>query len=137
MNEHKHLITAADYKVLARPASVHLDDDEVQAYITECEDMHIIPAIGYANFNRAVNSLTCLMKHSPHPFGLTGASSLPVSAGVTGGRCGVLACEKRSPTMCTPKCFAPTGQWSPVLGRCATTTSMPVTLTPIASNTMT
>lgn len=58
MNEHKHLITAADYKALARPASVHLDDDEVQAFITECEDMHIIPAIGYANFNRAVNSLT-------------------------------------------------------------------------------
>lgn len=58
MNEHGHLITAAEYKVLARPASVHLDDDEVQAYINECEDMHIIPAIGYANFVAAINSET-------------------------------------------------------------------------------
>ena len=58
INEHKHLINVEDYKALARPASVHLDDDEVQAYIVECENTIIIPAIGYANFNKAVNSLT-------------------------------------------------------------------------------
>lgn len=56
MNEHKHLITVAQFKVLARPTSCHLDDAEVMAYIAECEDMHIIPAIGFANFRRAIES---------------------------------------------------------------------------------
>ena len=50
INEHGHLITVGQCLALARPTSVHLDEDEVQAYITECEDMHIIPAIGFANF---------------------------------------------------------------------------------------
>ena len=58
MNEHKHLITVAQFKVLARPTSCHLDDAEVMAYIAECEDMHIIPAIGYANFHAATSSET-------------------------------------------------------------------------------
>lgn len=56
MNEHKHLINVADFKALSRPSSIHLDDDEVQAFISECEDVFIIPAIGYANFETAVNS---------------------------------------------------------------------------------
>lgn len=58
INEHGHLITVGQCLALARPTSVHLDEDEVQAYITECEDMHIIPAIGFANFQTAVNSET-------------------------------------------------------------------------------
>ena len=58
MNQHKHLISVAECLALTRPVSVHLDDDEVQAYITECEDMVIIPAIGYTNFDKAVNSLS-------------------------------------------------------------------------------
>ena len=58
MNEHGHLITAADFKVLARPTSCHLDDNEVMAYIAECEDTVIIPAIGFANFRAATNSET-------------------------------------------------------------------------------
>ncbi len=56
MKEHKHLISVGECLALARPTSIHLDDDEVQAYINECEDMHIIPAIGFANFNKAVES---------------------------------------------------------------------------------
>lgn len=56
MNEHGHLITVAQFKALARPTSCHLDDTEVMAYIAECEDLHIIPAIGFANFRRAIES---------------------------------------------------------------------------------
>lgn len=56
MNEHGHLITAAQFRALARPTSCHLDDVEVMAYIAECEDTFIIPTIGYANFRRAINS---------------------------------------------------------------------------------
>lgn len=56
MNEHGHLISVAECLELARPVSIHLDEQEVAAYIAECEDMHIIPAIGYTNFQTAVNS---------------------------------------------------------------------------------
>lgn len=46
----KHLITPDQFKALARPASMHLEDAEVNAWITECEDMFIVPAIGYGKF---------------------------------------------------------------------------------------
>lgn len=58
MNEHGHLITVAQFKALARPTSCHVDDNEVMSFISECEDMHIIPAIGYANFRAATSSET-------------------------------------------------------------------------------
>ena len=53
--EKKHLITPQQFVELARPTSTHLDDAEVLAYIDECENMFIIPAIGYGNFEHAVN----------------------------------------------------------------------------------
>lgn len=46
----EHLITIEEFKTLARPVSIHIDPDVVNAYIRESEDMHIIPAIGYDRF---------------------------------------------------------------------------------------
>lgn len=46
----EHLITTEDFKQLARPTSIHLDDAHIIAYITEAEDANIIPAIGYETF---------------------------------------------------------------------------------------
>jgi hypothetical protein len=57
-NEIKHLITPAEFAELARPVSIHLDDNEVQAFINECEQMYIIPAVGYGNFKAAVTDTT-------------------------------------------------------------------------------
>ena len=101
INEHKHLITVGQCLALARPTSVHLDEDEVQAYITECEDMHIIPAIGFANFPRL--STRRLTIRSPHLFGWTAGHSLP-TATATGARSGVQACARRWRTMYMPRC---------------------------------
>lgn len=53
--ERKHLITAEQFRTLARPVSTHLDELEVLQYIDECEMLYIIPAIGYGNYNHAVN----------------------------------------------------------------------------------
>jgi len=44
----QYLITTTEFKSLARPASIHLDDAHVLSYIREAEDAYIIPAIGYA-----------------------------------------------------------------------------------------
>lgn len=41
-----HLITVDEFKQLSRPTSKHLDEDEVTSFISECEDMNIMPAIG-------------------------------------------------------------------------------------------
>ena len=46
----EHLITLEDFKTLARPASIHLDEAHVMAYVREAEDAYIIPAIGYGTF---------------------------------------------------------------------------------------
>lgn len=51
--ERKQLITVEQFRALARPTSVHLDQDEVNAYIRECEDSNIIPAIGWERFKAA------------------------------------------------------------------------------------
>ena len=53
--ERGHLLTPIQFAELARPTSVHLDDDEVQAFITECEDVYIIPTIGYDVFAACVD----------------------------------------------------------------------------------
>lgn len=59
MSEQKrHLITPAQFVELARPVSTHLDDNEVLAFIDECENTFIIPAIGYGNFEHAVEVST-------------------------------------------------------------------------------
>nr|DAL38424.1 MAG TPA_asm: hypothetical protein [Caudoviricetes sp.] len=49
----KQLITVEQFRELARPTSAHLDEDEVNAYIRECEDTNIIPAIGWERFKAA------------------------------------------------------------------------------------
>lgn len=49
----KQLITVGQFRELARPTSAHLDEDEVTAYIRECEDTNIIPAIGWERFKAA------------------------------------------------------------------------------------
>lgn len=54
--ENRHLLDVEKFKELARPTSKHIDDDEIQAFIDECEQMFIIPAIGYANFKAACDS---------------------------------------------------------------------------------
>lgn len=43
----EHLITYEEYQQLSRPTSIHLDEEDVNCYIGECEDKHIVPAIGY------------------------------------------------------------------------------------------
>jgi hypothetical protein len=48
----EHLITIDEFKELARPTSIHVDESEVTAYIRESEDMNIIPAIGYDRYKR-------------------------------------------------------------------------------------
>ncbi len=52
----EHIITAAEFQALARPVSVHIDEDEVMAFVREGEDMYIIPALGYAVCKRLVES---------------------------------------------------------------------------------
>lgn len=47
MSERALLITPEQFRQLARPTSLHLDDDEVTAYIREAEDQHVIPSLGY------------------------------------------------------------------------------------------
>lgn len=50
MSDRKHLIDLVQFRELTRPTSIHLDEQEVTAYITECEDAYIIPAIGFFTF---------------------------------------------------------------------------------------
>lgn len=54
MSDTQHMITPQEFATLARPCSRHLDDDEVMAYVSECEQLYIIPAIGYGNFKAAI-----------------------------------------------------------------------------------
>ena len=56
MNEDRiPLITVEQFMRLSRPTSIHLDDEEVKAYIREAEDIYIIPFIGYATL-KAITS---------------------------------------------------------------------------------
>lgn len=49
----KQLLSVEQFRELARPTSAHLDEEEVNAYIRECEDANIIPAIGWKRFKAA------------------------------------------------------------------------------------
>lgn len=51
-----HLITTTEFSALARPVSIHLDTDEINKFIDECENVYIIPAIGYDHFNAIMES---------------------------------------------------------------------------------
>ena len=46
----KHILTVEEFKELARPTSKHVDEDEVIAFVRECEDIHIIPAVGLEKY---------------------------------------------------------------------------------------
>jgi hypothetical protein len=52
--ERKPLLTVEQFKQLARPTSTHLDEDDVEKFIRECEDAFILPAIGWANFKASI-----------------------------------------------------------------------------------
>lgn len=45
-----HILTAEEFRKLARPTSKHLDDEEVMSFIGECEDLYIIPAVGLEKY---------------------------------------------------------------------------------------
>ena len=53
--ERKHLLSPVQFAELARPTSMHLEDDEVNRFIEECEDMYIIPTVGYDVFSAAID----------------------------------------------------------------------------------
>lgn len=42
----EHLLQASDWAKLTRPSSVNMDEDDINLFIKECEDIYIIPAIG-------------------------------------------------------------------------------------------
>ncbi len=48
--ENKHILTVSEFKELARPTSKHIEENEVSTFIRECEDMHVIPAVGLETF---------------------------------------------------------------------------------------
>lgn len=52
-NTRTPLITPDQFRELARPVSIHVDDEEIAQFIRECEDMYIIPAVAWANFKSA------------------------------------------------------------------------------------
>ena len=55
----EHLLTAENWKDYTRLASIHVDGDEVEKFIDECEQLFIIPAIGAELFLELVGeSLT-------------------------------------------------------------------------------
>lgn len=49
----KSILSVGQFRELARPTSLHIDESEVMAFVRECEDAYIIPAIGYANYKSA------------------------------------------------------------------------------------
>lgn len=49
-DERKRIITLEQFRELARPTSIHLDESEVDVYVRESEDASIIPAIGWDLF---------------------------------------------------------------------------------------
>lgn len=50
------MISVAEFKELARPVSVHIEDDDVQAFVRESEDTYVIPALGYAICKKLVET---------------------------------------------------------------------------------
>ena len=50
MENRRHILTAGELKGYVRPISRHVDDEELETFIRECEDTVIIPAIGLKRF---------------------------------------------------------------------------------------
>lgn len=57
--ERQLLIWPEQFRALARPVSIHVDDDEIAQFIRECEDVHIIPAIGWPTVRLATLTDPC------------------------------------------------------------------------------
>lgn len=53
------LIWPEQFRELARPVSIHVDDDEIAQFVRECEDMYIIPAIGWPTVKLATMTDPC------------------------------------------------------------------------------
>lgn len=53
------LIWPEQFRELARPVSIHTDDDEIAQFIRECEDVHIIPAVGWPTMKKATATDPC------------------------------------------------------------------------------
>lgn len=53
--ERQTILSYEQFRRLARPTSTHLDEEEVNVFIRECEDEHIIPILGWSNYKAAVN----------------------------------------------------------------------------------
>lgn len=59
-NEQRQLlIWPEQFRALARPVSIHTDDDEIAQFTRECEDVHIIPAIGWPTMKLATMTDPC------------------------------------------------------------------------------
>lgn len=54
MSDRPQLIDLDTFRALARPTSAHLDEDEVNAYIRECEDKYIVQPMGWTYFRAAI-----------------------------------------------------------------------------------
>lgn len=54
MSERPQLIDIDTFRSLARPTSAHLDEEEVNAYIRECEDKYIVQPLGWPYFRAAI-----------------------------------------------------------------------------------
>ena len=52
------LITPEQFRELARPVSIHVDDSEIAQFVRECEDMYIIPAVTWPLFKAASTTNT-------------------------------------------------------------------------------
>lgn len=53
------LIWPEQFRELARPVSIHTDDDEIAQFIRECEDLFIIPAVGWPTMKLATMTDPC------------------------------------------------------------------------------
>lgn len=53
------LIWPEQFRELARPVSIHTDDDEIAQFIRECEDLFIIPAVGWPTLKLATMTDPC------------------------------------------------------------------------------
>lgn len=53
-----NLINFEKFRELARPTSVHLDEDDVVNFIIECQDVFIIPEVGVRMFCRMERSIS-------------------------------------------------------------------------------
>ena len=53
------LIWPEQFRELARPVSIHTNDDEIAQFIRECEDLFIIPAIGWPTVKLATMTDPC------------------------------------------------------------------------------